>query len=386
MPPKMKSIKRPAAAPATTTARGGAAPAPKRKKGGGRRVSRKALTQFTTQFAILSDAGLPVVRCLRVLEGQLPPGMLKRTLDQVTEDVESGSSLSEALAKHPGVFDDLFVNMTKAGEAGGVLDTIMRRLADFMEKAQRIRRKVITAAVYPAVVLTVALAILMLIMIFVVPKFEVVFNDIGGGQELPAITRMLQGFSNWLVGGGWLIVVAIPILIWLAVKGIRRTPKGGRAFDRFVLRLPIVGRVVRKTLIARFSRTFGTLIASGVPILEALNIVKGALTNRILQEAIDDVHDAIREGENIATPLGETGIFDDLVVNMIDVGEETGELDQMLMKVADTYDEEIDEEVTMMIGLLEPLLIVFMGGAVFFIVLALFLPLITLVEKLGQTT
>jgi type IV pilus assembly protein PilC len=381
MPPKMKSIR-----PPRTPGGGGPKAEPKKKArkalslGG---VSRKKLTQFTSQFAILQDAGLPVVRCLRILEGQLPQGLLKATLMQIVEDVEGGSSLSDAMAKHPRVFDPLYVNMTKAGEAGGVLDTILLRLSDFMEKAQRIRRRILSASIYPAVVLSVATGILLLIMIFVVPKFEQVFESLGSGVELPAITRGLQSVSRFLVEQyGWALILGIPVLFWLTFRLMRATRAGGFLLDRMKLRMPLFGRLIRKTLIARFARTFGTLISSGVPILEALNIVRGAITNAVLQKAIGDVHDAIREGENIAEPLGQSKIFDDIVVNMIDVGEETGELDKMLLKVADTYENEVDEEVGVVIGLLEPALIVLMGGAVFFIVLALFMPLLQIVDKI----
>jgi type IV pilus assembly protein PilC len=364
---------------------GAVAAAPKKKSGGGFSmggVSRKKLTQFTSQFAILQDAGLPVVRCLRILEGQLPHGLLKTTVYHVIEDVEGGSSLSDAMAKHPKVFDALYVNMTKAGEAGGVLDTIFLRLSDFMEKAQRIRRRILSASIYPAVVLSVAVGILLLIMMFVVPKFEKVFENLPGAS-LPAITVFLQTISHWLIDSyGWAVVICLPILVMLIIKFMRATEGGGFVLDRMQLRMPLFGRLVRKTLIARFSRTFGTLISSGVPVLEALNVVRGAIMNRVLQNAIQKVHDAIREGENMAEPLGQSKIFDDIVVNMIDVGEETGELDKMLLKVADTYDNEVDEEVGVVIGLLEPILIVTMGGAVFFIVLALFMPLLQIVDKI----
>jgi len=225
--------------------------------------------------------------------------------------------------------------------------------------------------------------ILLLIMMFVVPKFEAVFENLGDEAELPGITQFLQNISRFLVEQwGWTIVIGIPILVMLLLKLIRATEGGAFFLDRVKLKLPIFGRLIRKTLIARFARTFGTLISSGVPILEALNVVQGAITNKVLQAAIGKVHDAIREGENIAEPLGQSKIFDDIVVNMIDVGEETGELDKMLLKVADNYDNEVDEEVGVVVGLLEPVLIVTMGAAVFFIVLALFLPLLKIVDKI----
>ncbi len=364
---------------------------PRQKKGilGGRRVGDKALTNFTSQLAILQDAGLPIVRCMKILEGQMKPGYFKWVLGSVTEDVESGSPLSDALAKHPGVFDDLYVNMVKAGEAGGVLDTILARLSEFKEKGQRLRKRIISASVYPIVVLIVATSILLGIMILVVPKFEMVFKEIGQG-ELPAITQFMQDISKFLTGtdgpfpgAGMVFIVGFVILLFVGFRVMKMTDGGRRIVDRLKLKTPLIGTLTRKTIVAQFSRTFGTLIQSGVPILEALNIVRDSIGNVIMRNAITKVHDAIREGENIAEPLGESGIFDDIVVNMIDVGEETGELDKMLLKVADTYDEEVDLAVAAMISILEPMLIVVMGAAVGLIVVSLFLPLLKIVETIG---
>ena len=353
----------------------------KRKKGG--RASLKSLTQFTSQLSTLQDAGLPIVRSLKILEGQLPRGPFKATLVDVTEDVESGSPLSDALAKHPLVFDGLYTNMVKAGEAGGVLDVILARLASFMDKAAKLRKRVKGAMIYPAVVLFVTVSILLLIMIFVVPKFEAVFKQIPGLGELPAITRGLQAISNFLVED-WYIVLGAIILLVVGIRAARASAGGRRFFDRLKLRLPILGRLTRKIIVARFTRTLGTLIASGVPILEALAICKHTAGNVVLENALEKVHESVREGESIAEPLGQSGIFDDIVVNMIDVGEETGELDKMLIKVADNYDEEVDVEVGSLVSVIEPLLILFMGGAVFIIVLGLFLPLMKLIQGVGQ--
>ncbi len=364
---------------------------PRQKKGffGGRRVGDKPLTVFTSQLAILQDAGLPIVRCMKILEGQMKPGYFKWVLGSVTEDVESGSPLSEALAKHPGVFDELYVNMVKAGEAGGVLDTILARLSEFKEKGQRLKKRIISASVYPVVVLIVATSILLGIMILVVPKFEMVFKEIGQG-ELPAVTQFMQDISKFLTGadgpfmGAGLVFMVVGVVVFVIIfRIIKMTPTGKRVLDRLKLKTPLVGTLTRKTIVAQFSRTFGTLIQSGVPILEALNIVRDSIANVTMRDAITKVHDAIREGENIAEPLGESGIFDDIVVNMIDVGEETGELDKMLLKVADTYDEEVDLAVAAMISILEPMLIVVMGGAVALIVVSLFLPLLKIVETIG---
>ena len=366
-------------------------------KGGGfrflDRVDEEDLTRFTTQLSVLQDAGLPIVRCLKILEGQMKPGLFKRTLMAVTEDVEAGSPLSEALAKHPAVFDSLYTNMVKAGEAGGVLDTILLRLAEFKEKSIRLRNRVKSAMIYPVVVLSFAGLILAGIIIFVIPKFETIFKEVGSskGMKLPAITLFMQGFSKWLAKGegspagipGWILCIVFIPIAWGTFKLIASRPGGRKAFDRFKLRAPVFGNIVRKTLVARFSRTFGTLISSGVPILEALNIVRGAIDNVIVQSAIDGVRDSIREGEGIAAPLGASGVFDDIVVNMVDVGEETGELDKMLIKVADNYDEDVDNAVNGMVSILQPLLIVLLGGAVFVIVLSVFLPMLQLINTLG---
>ncbi len=358
------------------------------KKGGGGRffdsVDDKALTRFTVQLSVLQDAGLPIVRCLKILEGQMKPGLFKRTLIAVTEDVEAGSPLSDSLGKHPGVFDNLYVNMVKAGEAGGVLDTILLRLAEFKEKSVRLRNRVKSAMIYPVVVLSLAGLILLGIIMFVIPKFETIFKEVGGKVELPALTVFMQDFSKWLTKGyGWAyLIAAIPILY--GVYDLVNSTEGGRRFfDRFRMRAPVFGNIVRKTLVARFCRTFGTLISSGVPILEALNIIRAAVDNVVFQHAVDQVRESIREGEGIAQPLGESGIFDDLVVNMVDVGEETGELDKMLMKIADNFDEEVDNAVNGLVSILQPLLIVFLGGAVFVIVLSVFLPMLTLINTLG---
>jgi type IV pilus assembly protein PilC len=363
--------------------RPGAAPPPTapRKRRGKARVSQKALTQFTSQLSTLQDAGLPIVRSLRILEGQLEKGPFKAVLGDVTEDVEAGSPLSEAMAKHPGVFDGLYTNMVKAGEAGGVLDVILSRLAGFMEKSQRLRKRIKGAMVYPIVVFTVTLLILLLIMVFVVPKFETVFKSLPGLGELPALTRGLQAFSRFLLEKWYIVILTVVILV-VGMKAIARSAPGKRFFDRLKLHLPVVGTLVRKVIVARFSRTFGTLIASGVPILEALDICRNTAGNVVMEKALDEVRESISEGGAIAEPLGESGIFDDIVVNMIDVGEETGELDKMLIRVADNYDEEVDVSVGALVSILEPLLIVFMGGAVFLIVLGLFMPLLKIIQNI----
>ena len=363
-------------------------------KGSRTRVSDKVLTDFTSNLAVLQDAGLPIVRSLKILEGQTKVGPFKKTLTAVYEDVESGNSLSEAMAKHPGVFDALYTNMVKAGEAGGILDTILQRLAEFKEKTQRLKRKVQGAMFYPIVVTLVATGLLGFIMVFVVPKFEQVYSTIttpdGRPLELPGITQALLAFADWLLHGsesvaipGIVILPVVLILLAVLLRVAATSPGGRRFFDGLALNTPVLGPVVKMTIVARFSRTLGTLLNSGVPILEALNIVKGSIANVHLQKAIQKVHDAIKEGETMAEPLGKSGIFDDMVVNMIDVGEETGELDKMLIRIADNYDEQVDVKLNALISILEPSLIVVMGGAVAVIVFAIFLPMLKIVESIG---
>ncbi|MFH0777260.1 MAG: type II secretion system F family protein [Candidatus Eisenbacteria bacterium] len=344
-------------------------------------VSTKQITQFTTQLSILQDAGLPIVRSLKVLEGQMKPCLLKGILAQVTEDVEGGSSLSEAMARHPKAFDKLYVNMIKAGEAGGVLDTILQRLAQFLEKAQALKRKIIGAAIYPVAVMTVAVGIVAGIMVFVIPSFKKVFADLG--HTLPAATSILLDLSE-MIAAFWYLIPAFPLLCLTVFRMMGRTTGGRLLVDKMKLQLPLFGNIMRKAVISRFARTLGTLISSGVPILEALAVVKNAIGNEVVANAVQDVHDSIREGESIAEPLAATGVFDDIVINMIDVGEETGELDKMLAKIANNYDAEVDVAVGAFMSILEPVMIVGLGATVGFIVIALFLPLIRIVEQVGS--
>ncbi|MGD0088546.1 MAG: type II secretion system F family protein [Planctomycetota bacterium] len=346
------------------------------------RVNQKQLTQFTRQFATLLDAGLPVVRSLDILHVQLKPGLLKFAVGDVKEDVEGGSSLSDALGKHPNVFDKLYVNMIRAGEAGGVLDEILNRLADYREKAQRLQQRIIGALVYPAAVITIAGCILAFIMIFIIPKFEAMFKEMDLGT-LPAMTQVLMIAANLFVNY-WFILVFVPVFVWLGIKFLVKTPQGRLLVDKVKLKIPIFGQIISKSSIARFCRTLGTLVQSGVPILDALSIIKNATGNQVVANAVETVHNSIKEGDTIADPLRHSGVFDDLVVNMIQVGEETGELDKMLIKVADTYDAEVDTVVGALMSLLEPILIICMGLTVGFIVISLFLPLISIMERIGK--
>jgi type IV pilus assembly protein PilC len=364
--------------------KGKAAPGKKKKKGksftiGG--VSNKQLCTFTRQFSTLQDAGLPVLRSLKILEGQMRPGVLKNALMDVVDDVESGSTLSEAFGKHPKCFDRLYVNMVKAGEAGGALETILQRLADFKEKAQSLKRRVTGAMVYPIAVITVAVGILCFIMTYIIPKFEKIFNDFQ--LTLPALTLFLMETSRWFKNY-WYVIPLIPLALYLLIKLVRLNRIGNYIMDRLYLWIPVIGTLIEKTVVARTTRTLGTLVSSGVPILEALSIVRETSTNAVFERMYQRVHDSIREGETIAQPLKESRLVDDMVVNMVDVGEETGELDTMLNKIADVYDEEVNVLVDSLISLLEPIMIVVLGGIVGTIVIALFLPMLKLLENLSK--
>lgn len=344
-------------------------------------VSRKQLTQFTQQLSILQDAGLPLLRSLRILMNQQKSGLFKNILEQVVEDVEAGNPFSEALSKQPKAFDRLYVNMIRAGEAGGVLDVILMRLATFMEKAQALKRKVIGALTYPAMVIVVAVLIITVIMSTVVPQFAKIFAEMGKGA-LPAPTLLLLAISD-TIRSFWFLLPLIPVVFFIIIKMAGANPRGRFYVDKFKLRTPLVGIIVHKASVSRFCRTLGTLLASGVPILEALVIVRNTVGNEVMAVAVEKVRGSIREGEGIAKPLGDSGVFDDMVISMIEVGEETGELDKMLMKVADTYEADVDVLVGSLTSILEPLIIVTLGGAVGFIVISLFMPLLSLMKEMG---
>jgi type IV pilus assembly protein PilC len=343
-------------------------------------VSQKKLCTFTRQLSTLQDAGLPILRSLRILEGQSKPGALKNSLIGVIEDVEGGNTLSEAMAKQPKAFDNLYVNMVKAGEAGGALEVILQRLAEFKERAQSLKRKVQGAMIYPAAVITVAVVIVSFIMIFIIPKFKAIFE--GFDVELPMITKVLIATSD-NVAKYWYFLFIVPVAVWLLIKIIRKNKTGAWILDCIALKIPILGMIIRKSTIARTARTLGTLIASGVPILEGLIIARDTSGNVVFERAYQHVYNAIREGESIAVPLKETRVTDDMVVNMVDVGEETGALDNMLYKVADVYDEEVSVLVDGLVSLLEPIMVVVLGLIVGFIVIALFMPLVQLLNDLS---
>jgi type IV pilus assembly protein PilC len=344
------------------------------------KVRSKQLTTFTRQLSTLQDAGLPILRSLRILEGQSKPGALKNSLLGVIEDIEGGSTLSEAMAKQPKAFDNLYVNMVKAGEAGGALEVILQRLADFKERAESLKKRVKGAMIYPIAVIVVATAIVTGIMIFIIPKFKKIFDDFG--SELPAMTIVLIKCSDF-IGQFWYLLFAVPVALWLFIKIVKKNRTGEYIVDWISLRIPLTGKILRKAIVARISRTLGTLIASGVPILDALIIARDTSGNAVFRKAFEHIYAAIREGEPMAVPLKETRITDDIVVNMVDVGEETGALDTMLYKVADVYDEEVRVLVDGLIKLLEPMITVVLGLFVGFIVIALFLPLIKLLNDLS---
>ncbi|HEY9172927.1 MAG TPA: type II secretion system F family protein [Verrucomicrobiae bacterium] len=345
----------------------------------GGKVKPKILTTFTRQLATLVDAGLPLLRGLRVLEKQERNPTLKRIINELALSVEGGSTFSEGLAQHPKVFNRLYVNMVKAGEMGGVLEVVLNRLAQFQEKAQKIKGKVVAAMFYPIAVLIVAVVIITVLMVWVIPKFEEVFSGLLDGEKLPGFTRLVLGISR-TVKENILVTLIIVVSIFVVIKLAVKTKFGRRVFDKFKLKMPVIGPVISKLAISRFSRTLGTLVSSGVPILQALMIVKETAGNVIVGNAISAVHESVKEGETITAPLEGSHVFPPMVISMVDVGEQTGALPEMLLKIADTYDDEVDNAVAAMTSLLEPIMIVCLAVIVGSIVIAMFLPLIRLME------
>lgn len=345
------------------------------------RVKSKVLTTFTRQLATLVDAGLPLLRGLRVLEKQERNPTLKGIIGELALSIEGGSTFSEGLAQHPKVFNRLYVNMVKAGELGGVLEVVLNRLAEFMEKAQKIKGKVIAAMFYPVAVVIVATAILGVLMIYVVPKFEEVFAGMMEGRPLPPFTRLVLGISK-AIKDNFLITTGIVAAVVIAFMLLIRTKAGRRLFDKVKLKAPVFGPVISKVAISRFTRTLGTLVSSGVPILQALTIVKETAGNVIVANAVAAVHESVKEGETITAPLEASSVFPPMVISMVDVGEQTGALPEMLLKIADNYDEEVDNAVSAMTSLLEPIMIVFLAVVVGSIVIAMFLPLIDMMQNM----
>ena len=348
----------------------------------GGKVGTKTLCTFTRQLATLVDAGLPLLRGLLVLQKQEKDPTLREILGKLAQSIEGGSTFSEGLAQHPKVFNKLFVNMVKAGELGGVLEVTLTRLAEFAEKAEKIKGKVKAALFYPVAVLTVAVGIVALLMIVVVPKFEEIFKDMLGDKGLPEFTMLVLNISRF-IQHNFIATAGIVAGIVIAFKLFVRTKFGNRIKDRVLLIIPVFGPVISKVAISRFTRTLGTLVSSGVPILQSLNIVRETSSNVIVAEAVQMIHDSVKEGETIVGPLEASKVFPPMVVSMVDVGEQTGALPEMLMKVADNYEEEVDNAVSAMTSLLEPIMIVFLAVVVGSIVIAMFLPLIKLMDSLG---
>jgi type IV pilus assembly protein PilC len=369
-----------AAAPASERAAPTDAPvSPRRRRG---RIRPGQVTDFTIQLATLTEAGIPIVKALTILEGQMRPGPFKAVLQEVVEDVSSGTPLSEALEKHPRAFDRLYANMVRAGEAGGVLGTVLERQARYQESVQNIKAKVRNATIYPSVIIAVAVLVISAVIIFIIPRFEEIFRSFR--VELPRMTQILLDVSRFTVDR-WYLVFGLPLALVIAhTVALRRSQPYRYKVHKFLLHVPILGPLMTKGLIAAFSRNFGTLVQAGVPHLDALGIVRDATRNEVLAEGVESIRRTVREGEGIARPMGETGLFDDLVVNMVDVGEATGELDRMLLKVADAYEVQVDRSIDAMFKFVEPMLLIVVAAFVGFIVVALFLPLLEIMNQIGN--
>jgi type IV pilus assembly protein PilC len=346
-------------------------------------VKPKTLMIFTRQIATLIDAGLPLLRGLTVLAKQEPDPVLRKVIVSLAEGVQGGGTFSESLASHPRIFSKLYVNMVKAGELGGVLELVLLRLAEFQEKAQKIKNKVVSAMFYPIIVLVIAILIMGFLLVFIVPKFEAIFADMLGGKPLPPLTQFVIGASTAVKSNLFALLAAL-VGIGMLLRVIGRTARGAMVIDSFKLKAPLFGDLTRKSAISRFSRTLGTLVTSGVPILQALNITRETAGNTVIANAITKVHDSVKEGESIVHPLEASGVFPPMVISMIDVGEETGQLPEMLLKIAEVYDDEVDNAVSGLTSLLEPIMIVFLAVVVGTIVIALFLPLISIISGLQQ--
>ena len=390
-PTKIVEVDKVKAKPEKKAAGGAAKTSGAKKRGGGinikipglgGKVKSKIITTFTRQLATLVDAGLPLLRGMRVLEKQERNPTLKNIIGDLSLAVEGGSTFSEALAQHPKVFNRLYVNMVKAGELGGVLEVVLNRLAEFQEKAQKIKGKVIAAMFYPVAVLVVAVTIMGVLIVVVIPKFKEVFAGLGEGRPLPAFTQLVLNISdtvrNHIVVTA--IVVAVVVIVFMLFV---KTKFGRHVWDKFKLKMPVLGPVVSKVAISRFTRTLGTLVSSGVPILQALTIVRETSGNVVIANAVTAVHESVKEGETITAPLEASGVFPPMVISMVDVGEQTGALPEMMMKIADNYDDEVDNAVAAMTSLLEPIMIIFLAVIVGSIVIAMFLPLIDLMNGLG---
>ena len=344
-------------------------------------VKTKELVVMTRQLSTLIDAGLPLLRSINVLVAQLKPCKLRDILREIASDIQSGSTFAESLAKHPKQFDRLYVNMVRAGEVGGLLETVLQRLAIFMERREALKRRVKGALIYPIAVILIAGGIVSFLLLKVVPVFADIFTEFGG--DLPAPTKVLIAAGDFMIYKWWILLTSICWFI-IGVKVAMKSKQIKRVFDRVILKVPLIGDLVTKVAVARFARTLGTLITSGVPILQALKITRETIGNEVIQNAVDTVHESVKEGDTIAAPLDKSKVFPPMVVNMIDVGEETGSLDAMLVKVADIYDAEVENAVDAMLSLLEPAIIIVLGGIIGFIVVALYLPIFTLGDQINN--
>jgi type IV pilus assembly protein PilC len=355
------------------------------KLGGRKKVKAKDLSIFTRQFSVMIDAGLPLVQCLEILAQQQENKYFQQTLLQVRQDVEEGSTLSAAMARHPRVFDQLYSNMVEAGETGGILDLILQRLSTFIEKIVKLKRDVVSAMIYPAAVVFLAVIAVAVIMIVVIPQFQNIFLGLlGPGEQLPLPTRIVVGISSFLAGWGGLVILVTIIASVVGIRFYYKTPNGRKVIDQLLLKLPIFGKILQKIAVARFSRTLSTLLSSGVPILQSLDITARTAGNVIIEEAIISVRTGVERGENFVDPLRATEVFPNMVAQMVGIGEQTGALDAMLGKIADFYEQEVDAAIANLLTLMEPLLIGFLGVTIGSIVIAMYLPLFTLIGKLAN--
>ena len=351
-------------------------------KFGGAKITDKDVVILTRQLATMIDAGLPLVQCLDILGSQTENKTLASVIAQVRTDVESGATFADALKKHPKVFDNLYVNMVAAGEAGGILDTILQRLAAYMEKFAKIKRQIKSAMIYPSVILFVAVSVVALLMVVVVPMLAAMFADMG--QALPLPTRIVIAVSNFLKGWGGLAILIAVILAFIGLKQFRKTEKGLKMTDSIALKLPVAGSLIQRVSVAKFTRTLGTLMTSGVPILEGLLIVSRTAGNKVVEDAIVDTRQSVSEGKTLAEPLGRSKVFPPMVIQMIAVGEATGALDNMLNKIADFYDDEVDSAVAALTSLLEPMLMIFLGTTVGFVIVAMYMPIFQMGSLAGK--
>ncbi|MGI9106546.1 MAG: type II secretion system F family protein [Pyrinomonadaceae bacterium] len=355
------------------------------KLSGRGKVKSKELSIFTRQFSVMIDAGLPLVQCLDILATQQENKFFQQVLTQTRQDVEEGSTLAVAMSRHPKAFDQLFVNMIEAGETGGILDIILQRLSTFIEKIVKLRRDVVSAMIYPSAVIVIAVLVVAAILVFVIPQFQAIFLGLlGPGEQLPLPTRIVVSLSSFIAGWGGLCIFAGVIALFLGIRAYRKTVTGLRNTDRLMLNAPILGLVLRKIAIARFSRTLSTLLSSGVPILQSLDITARTAGNIVIEEAIRAIRTGVERGESFVEPLKASDVFPNMVAQMVGIGEQTGALDSMLGKIADFYEQEVDNAIANMLTLIEPAMIGFLGVTIGGIVIAMYMPLFTLVGKLAS--